>query len=70
VFRFRSPEEFVDFFRANYGPVHTAFSKLDDAGRGRLGSDLVELAATHDRSTGPSLAIPSEYLEVVATRHD
>jgi ubiquinone/menaquinone biosynthesis C-methylase UbiE len=68
VFRFRSPEEFVAFFRTNYGPVHTAFAKLDDAGRGRLGDDLAELAATHDRSAGPSLAIPSEYLEVVATR--
>lgn len=68
VFRFRSPEAFVDFFRVNYGPVYTAFAKLDDAGRGRLAMDLAELAATHSRSTGPSVAIPSEYLEVVAIR--
>lgn len=70
VFRFRSPDEFVDFFRRNYGPVHTAFSKLDDPARGGLHHDLAELARSHDRSVGPSLAIPSEYLEVVATRRD
>jgi SAM-dependent methyltransferase len=70
VFRFRSPDEFVDFFRTNYGPVHTAFAKLDTSGRAALSRDLTELAASHDRSTGPSLAIPSEYLEVVAIRGD
>jgi ubiquinone/menaquinone biosynthesis C-methylase UbiE len=68
VFRFRSPDEFVTFFRTNYGPVHTAFAKLDDGARTQLADDLAELAATHDRSPGPSLAIPSEYLEVVAIR--
>ena len=70
VFRFRSPDEFVEFFQTNYGPVHTAFAKLDDTGRAALNRDLAELAAFHDRSTGTSLAIPSEYLEVVATRRD
>ena len=70
VFRFRSAVEFVDFFRANYGPVHTAFAKLDEPGRARIHDELAELAATHDRSSGTSLAIPSEYLEVVARRRD
>lgn len=68
VFRFRSPDEFVDFFRTNYGPVHTAFAKLDEAERRRLHDDLAELAATRARLVGTSLAIPSEYLEVIATR--
>ncbi len=70
VFRFVSAAEFVDFFRVNYGPVHTAFAKLDDAGRAALWRDLAELAASHDRSTHASLAIPSEYVEVIATRRD
>jgi SAM-dependent methyltransferase len=68
VFRFRSPEEFVDFFRANYGPVHAAFSKLEEAGRTALRRDLVDLAAGRNRSSGSSIAIPAEYLEVIATR--
>jgi hypothetical protein len=68
VLRFRSPEEFLAFFRANYGPVHQAFAALDEAGRERLGDDLVALARRHDRAAGPSVAMPSEYLEVIAVR--
>jgi SAM-dependent methyltransferase len=70
VFRFPSAEAFAAFFRTNYGPVHTAFAKLDEAGQAELERDLVELAATHNRSTSTAVAIPAEYLEVIATRRD
>jgi hypothetical protein len=70
VFRFRSPDEFVDFFRTNYGPVHAAFANLDEVGGAALHEDLAELVSRHDRATGASLAIPSEYLEVIAIRRD
>jgi SAM-dependent methyltransferase len=68
VFRFRSPDDFVTFFRENYGPVRMAFNRLDAEGRDRLAQELAELAARHDRAPGASIAVPSEYLEVVATR--
>jgi SAM-dependent methyltransferase len=68
VFRFRSAEEFVSFFRDNYGPVHKAFAALDEAGREGLWADLVDLAVRRDRRAGPAVAIPSEYLEAVAIR--
>jgi SAM-dependent methyltransferase len=68
VFRFRSPEEFAEFFRDNYGPVHKAFAALDEPGRQRLHHDLVELAKEFDRATGPSVAMPAEYLETIAIR--
>jgi hypothetical protein len=68
VFRFRSPDDFAQFFRANYGPVHKAFQALDDPGRQRLHDDLVALAQRHDRAPGPSVAMPSECLETVAVR--
>ena len=68
VFRFRSPDDFAQFFRANYGPVHKAFEALDQPGRRRLHDDLAALAAKHDRAQGPSVALPSEYLETVALR--
>ena len=68
VFRFPTAEAFAAFFRANYGPVYTAFGKLDEEGAARFERDLVELAATHSRTTGPAVAIPGEYLEVIATR--
>ena len=68
VFRFRSPDDFVGFFRANYGPVHKAFEALDEADQQGLHEDFVALARDHDRGTGESIAIPSEYLEVIAVR--
>jgi SAM-dependent methyltransferase len=68
VFRFRSPDDFATFFRDNYGPVHKAFGALDEPGRDRLYDDLTALARAHDQEEGPSVAMPAEYLEVVATR--
>jgi SAM-dependent methyltransferase len=68
VFRFRSAAEFTDFFRENYGPVRKAFEALDEAGQAQLHADLTALAAAADRGPGPSVAIPSQYLEVIATR--
>jgi SAM-dependent methyltransferase len=68
VFRFRSPDEFATFFRDNYGPVHKAFGALDEPGRERFYADLTALAREHDQEVGPSVAMPAEYLEVVATR--
>jgi SAM-dependent methyltransferase len=68
VFRFRSPDDFATFFHDNYGPVHKAFGALDEPGRERLYDDLTALAREHDREEGPSVAMPAEYLEVVATR--
>jgi hypothetical protein len=67
VFRFRSADDFVEFFRAHYGPVTKAFEALDEDGCEHLHEDLAALVAAHDRASGPTVAIPSEYLEVIAT---
>ena len=67
VFRFRSPTEFVEVFRNYYGPVRKAFDALDETGRDRLSVDLAALADRHDREPGPSIALPSEYIEAIAT---
>ena len=66
VFRFRSAAEFVEVFRDYYGPVRKAFDALDENGRDRLSADLAELADRHDRESGPSIALPSEYVEAIA----
>jgi SAM-dependent methyltransferase len=68
VFRFRSPDEFVDLFRTTYGPVHKAFLALDEPDRERLRAGLATLATQFDRGPGPSVAMPSDYLEAVAVR--
>jgi ubiquinone/menaquinone biosynthesis C-methylase UbiE len=69
VFRFRSAEENVDFFRRYYGPTLRAFESLDPARRESLGNDLLALARRYDRNggTGP-IAIAADYLETVIVR--
>jgi SAM-dependent methyltransferase len=69
VFRYRSAQEFVDVFRAYYGPLNRAFENLDEAGRTSLEEQLVALAVDNNRRTDDAVAIPSDYLEVVVTRH-
>lgn len=68
TFRFGSAEDFTRYFRDNYGPVHKAFAALDEPGQEQFAADLTALAAEHDRAPGLTVAIDSEYLEVVATR--
>jgi hypothetical protein len=68
VFRFTGPEDFVEFFRVNYGPTFTAFAGLGDDARAGLYADLVDLARRHDSSTNATLRIRATYLETVATR--
>ena len=68
-FRYRSPEHFVDFFEAYYGPIHKAFAALDDQGRAALRADVVELVRSYDRlGDGAPVAITAEYLQAVGTR--
>jgi hypothetical protein len=63
--RFESPEHWLSVFRQWFGPMHTAFARLDTAGQTVLMHDLLELLRQHDRSGGRALVVPSEYLEVV-----
>jgi SAM-dependent methyltransferase len=69
TFRYRSPEHFIEFFERNYGPTHRAFAALDEGGRAALAEDIAALVRRHDRlGDGTAVAIPGEYLEVVAVR--
>jgi SAM-dependent methyltransferase len=68
VFRYRSAEHWLDTFRTYYGPTLKAFAALDEGGRAALERDLLALAEESNTSTTGTSRIPSEYLEVVATR--
>jgi SAM-dependent methyltransferase len=69
VFRFRSAEENLDFFRTYYGPTLRAFESLGPSQRESLRDDLLALARRYDRNggTGP-IAITGDYLETVIVR--
>ena len=50
-----------------YGPMLKAFAALDAAGQAGLASDLTEVLERFNQGGAATLAVPSEYLEVVAT---
>ena len=69
IFRFRSAEENVDFFRTHYGPTLRAFEALSQSQQEALRNDLIALAKRYDRNGGSGpLAIGGDYLETVIER--
>ena len=68
VFRYRSPEHFVDLFKAYYGPVHKAFAALDAANQKGLREDMLALIGKMNKADDGTMVVPSEYLEVVVTK--
>jgi ubiquinone/menaquinone biosynthesis C-methylase UbiE len=68
VFRYRSPEHWLEVFATWYGPVLKAFAALEPPARLALRRDLLALVARFDRAGDGTMVVPSEYLEVVITR--
>ena len=68
VFRYRSAQHWLDVFRTYYGPLLKAFAALDTEGQASLACELTELLQRFNQGGTDTLAVPSEYLEVVATR--
>ena len=68
VFRYASPQDFLDEFRRFYGPIHKAFLALDAAGQQGLEHDLLAAMARFNSATDGTLRLPSEYAEIVVTK--
>ncbi len=68
IFRYRSPDHFVDFFRAYYGPIHKAFLALDDTGQAALAADLKATIGRFNTTSDGSMRVPGEYAEVIVTK--
>jgi len=68
VFRYRSPQHWLDTFRTYYGPVLKTFEAIDPAARDALAADIQALLAKFNIAKDGTLVIPSGYLEVVFTR--
>jgi SAM-dependent methyltransferase len=68
VFRYRSAQHWLDTFRTYYGPTLKAFGALDEVVAKEFELELLTLAEEANTSTTGRLRIPSEYLEVVATK--
>jgi len=70
VFRYKSPEHWVDIFRTYYGPVLKAFAAITADARQALENDLYALLEEFNIAEDGTLVVPSEYLEVVITRKE
>jgi len=68
TFRYKSAGHFVEVFRTYFGPIHTAFAKLDADGQRAFEADLLALLHQWDRGGGTGLVIPGEYLQTVVTK--
>lgn len=64
----RSAEHWIALFRDYYGPINRAFAPQDTAGQAALVADLDDLLRRHNRATDGTVAVPADYLEVVAIR--
>ena len=62
------PDEVVEFYRVNYGPMSRAFASLEADGQEQLRTELVNLWAAHNKATATTTRVDAEYLEVMATR--
>ncbi len=69
VFRERSPEAWVEYWKRYYGPTKKAFEAVSGvAGRVALEHDLLELIGRFNRADDGTMVVPTEYLEAVITR--
>ena len=68
VWRYRSPQEWLEVWRAALGNLQQAFAQLDASDQERLATDLVALLQRFNRSGDTTVLVPSAYLEVVATK--
>lgn len=65
VFRYPSPEYWLEYFRTWYGPTLKAFATLDEAGRDALAGDILALIRSLNRAEDGTMVVPGEYLEIV-----
>jgi len=67
VFRYKSPQHWLEVFRGYYGPVLKAFAAIDPPARQALETELLALLGEFNLAKDGTLVVPSEYLEVVVT---
>jgi ubiquinone/menaquinone biosynthesis C-methylase UbiE len=68
VFRYRSPDHWLEVFKFYYGPLLKTFAALPAAGQAALESDLKALIGQLNRVSDGTMVVPSEYLEVVIAK--
>ncbi len=68
MFRYESPQHWLDVFRTYFGPMLKAFAALDGEKQQALVADLIALIARFNRATDGGMVVPGEYLEIVISK--
>jgi ubiquinone/menaquinone biosynthesis C-methylase UbiE len=68
MFRYRSPEHFLDLFKTYYGPMLKAFAALEPTKQTELHNDLHALIVRLNKATDGTMVVPGEYLQVIVTK--
>ena len=68
TFRYRSPQHWIEVFRAYYGPMNRTYAALDAGQQTDFTREVLALMERENRSDDGTLVLPSEYLEVVIER--
>ena len=68
IFRYPSVDHYLGILREHLGPTRETFRSLDPEGRESLTRDVVNLIGRFNRSGDETVILPSDYVEVVASR--
>lgn len=68
IFRYRSPEHWVEVFRACYGPITRLYAALDAAKQNQLTDDILALITRGNRAGDGGMVLAAEYMEIVIER--
>jgi SAM-dependent methyltransferase len=68
TWRFRRPAEMIYTLREWYGPTVKAFEAVGPAGAAALERDLIAVVERAARTKDGAIAVPAEYLEIVAVK--
>jgi len=68
LMRHTSVDEWLQFTRNYLGPVRQLVESLDPERQRAIGCEVASLAHAHNRSGDATMAVPAQYVEVIAVR--
>lgn len=68
VWRYKSPEHWLNTWRAIYGPLNKAFAALEEDKQAALETDLLALIAEFNTADDGTMVVPSDYVEVIVNK--
>lgn len=65
IFRYHSPEHYLEFFRTHYGLTKRAYEFVGLEGENALSNDILEVIHDMNVATDGTMSVPSEYAEII-----